>query len=339
MRRNIIRNTECSNGQSDIDLFDVFFKLWAGKLIILGCVAISLMLGVIYLKHSPKKWTSTALITQPGAEQISEFIDVSNLMYQQDAPDIANTQKKFLERLKSSMFALSYNISQNVDGVITFETLTADKSKVVSQSLSQPLDPSLPFKITLSGPGVSGEKIQEALINYINKANQNAIFRLKDDLATAIVARINYLKNELLIQENISNDKKISRVNDIEHALALAKQLNVKTDDYKGTESLSNDAMFMFGADKLEILLRNEKNRPLTFSSEYFSLLQNIKLLEAINVSNLNIDAYDFLMKPSLPINSDGPKKTLVFILAILLGFMLGSGIVLGRDALKNYQN
>ena len=42
-------------------------------------------------------------------------------------------------------------------------------------------------------------------------------------------------------------------------------------------------------------------------------------------------------MKPTLPIRRDSPKKAIALILAVLLGGMVGVGIVLGRNALRNY--
>jgi chain length determinant protein (polysaccharide antigen chain regulator) len=43
-------------------------------------------------------------------------------------------------------------------------------------------------------------------------------------------------------------------------------------------------------------------------------------------------------MKPSLPIRRDSPKKGLTLVLGALVGLILGSGVVLGRNALRNYK-
>ena len=43
-------------------------------------------------------------------------------------------------------------------------------------------------------------------------------------------------------------------------------------------------------------------------------------------------------MKPNLPIYRDSPKKALTLILAVLLGGIIGSVVVLGRNALRNYK-
>ncbi|HAY4580439.1 TPA: LPS O-antigen chain length determinant protein WzzB, partial [Escherichia coli] len=50
------------------------------------------------------------------------------------------------------------------------------------------------------------------------------------------------------------------------------------------------------------------------------------------------IHVYRYVMKPDLPIRRDSPKKAITLILAVLLGGIIGSGVVLGRNALRNYK-
>ncbi|HCS7089436.1 TPA: LPS O-antigen chain length determinant protein WzzB, partial [Escherichia coli] len=59
--------------------------------------------------------------------------------------------------------------------------------------------------------------------------------------------------------------------------------------------------------------------------------------IESLKVDDLDIHAYRYVMKPMLPIRRDSPKKAITLILAVLLGGMVGAGIVLGRNALRNY--
>ncbi len=51
-----------------------------------------------------------------------------------------------------------------------------------------------------------------------------------------------------------------------------------------------------------------------------------------------NIHAYRYVMKPTLPVHRDSPKRAIILVLSVLLGGMVGAGIVLGRNALRNYQ-
>lgn len=86
-----------------------------------------------------------------------------------------------------------------------------------------------------------------------------------------------------------------------------------------------------------ESMIKHEATRPLVFSPNYYQTRQNLLDIESLKVDDLNIHAYRYVMKPTLPIRRDSPKKAITLILAVLLGGMVGAGIVLGRNALRNY--
>ncbi|NPE87080.1 LPS O-antigen chain length determinant protein WzzB, partial [Escherichia coli] len=69
----------------------------------------------------------------------------------------------------------------------------------------------------------------------------------------------------------------------------------------------------------------------------YYQTRQNLLDIDNLDVDKLDIHAYRYVMKPTLPIRRDSPKKAITLILAVLLGGMVGAGIVLGRNALRNY--
>lgn len=71
--------------------------------------------------------------------------------------------------------------------------------------------------------------------------------------------------------------------------------------------------------------------------SNYYQTRQNLLDIDNLDVDKLDIHAYRYVMKPTLPIRRDSPKKAITLILAVLLGGMVGAGIVLGRNALRNY--
>lgn len=91
-----------------------------------------------------------------------------------------------------------------------------------------------------------------------------------------------------------------------------------------------------FGSEALESMIKHEATRPLVFSSNYYQTRQNLLDIDNLDVDKLDIHAYRYVMKPTLPIRRDSPKKAITLILAVLLG-MVGAGIVLGRNALRNY--
>ena len=94
----------------------------------------------------------------------------------------------------------------------------------------------------------------------------------------------------------------------------------------------------MLGSDALSSMVNNEATRPLTFSDDYYQTRQNLLAVKALKVQPDSIHAYRYVMKPTLPIRRDSPKKAITLILATLLGGMIGAGVVLGRNSLRNYK-
>ena len=103
------------------------------------------------------------------------------------------------------------------------------------------------------------------------------------------------------------------------------------------TQDVTQDTMFLLGSEALESMIKHEATRPLVFSPNYYQTRQNLLDIENLKVDDLDIHAYRYVMKPTLPIRRDSPKKAITLILAGLLGGMVGAGIVLGRNALRNY--
>lgn len=96
--------------------------------------------------------------------------------------------------------------------------------------------------------------------------------------------------------------------------------------------------MFLLGSEALNSMIKNEATRPLVFSPAYYQTKQNLLDIQSLKIDPKSIHAYRYVMKPTLPIRRDSPKKSLTLVLAALLGGMIGAGVVLGRNAIRNYK-
>ncbi len=56
-------------------------------------------------------------------------------------------------------------------------------------------------------------------------------------------------------------------------------------------------------------MIKHEATRPLVFSPNYYQTRQNLLDIESLKVDDLDIHAYRYVMKPTLPIRRDSPKK------------------------------
>lgn len=146
------------------------------------------------------------------------------------------------------------------------------------------------------------------------------------------------LQDSLKTQEVVAQEQKTLRIRQIQEALQYANQAQVTKPQIQQTgENITQDTLLLLGSEALGSMIKHEATRPLVFSPNYYQTRQNLLDIESLKVDDLDIHAYRYVMKPTLPIRRDSPKKAITLILAVLLGGMVGAGIVLGRNALRNY--
>ncbi|WP_352487052.1 LPS O-antigen chain length determinant protein WzzB [Citrobacter sedlakii] len=312
-----------NNEPEQIDLIDLVVQLWRGKVTIFACVIIAILLAVGYLAVAKEKWTSTAIITQPDAGQLANYSNAMNVLYGGNAPQINDLQANMIGRFNSAFSALS----ETLDNQEKPEKLTIDASVK-----GQPL----PLKVTYQAP--TAEDAQKTLAKYIQQVDETISKEVNVDLAKNITTRTSDFEQSLEAQEKVAQEQKALRIAQISQALSVAKEANIKLPQVQQADQVSQDTMFMLGSDALSSMVQNEATRPLALSDGYYQTRQNLLAVKALKIEPDSVHAYRYVMKPTLPIRRDSPKKAITLVLAVLLGGMIGAGVVLGRNALRNYK-
>lgn len=306
-----------------IDLIDLVVQLWRGKVTIFACVIIAILLAVGYLAVAKEKWTSTAIITQPDAGQLATYSNAMNVLYGGNAPRINELQSNMIGRFNSAFSALSETLENQEKP----EKLTIDASVK-----GQPL----PLKVSYQAP--TAEDAQKTLAEYIQQVDETVSKEVNADLAKSITTRTSDFEQSLEAQEKVAQEQKALRIAQISQALSVAKEANIKLPQVQQADQVSQDTMFMLGSDALSSMVQNEATRPLALSDGYYQTRQNLLAVKALKIEPDSVHAYRYVMKPTLPIRRDSPKKAITLVLAVLLGGMIGAGVVLGRNALRNYK-
>ncbi|MCZ8771796.1 LPS O-antigen chain length determinant protein WzzB [Escherichia albertii] len=306
-----------------IDLIDLLMQLWRGKMTIIISVIVVIVLAIGYLAVAKEKWTSTAIITQPDVGQIAGYTDAMNAIYGQAAPKVSDLQTTLIGRYSTAFSALA----EALDNQEEPEKLTIEPSVK-----NQPL----PLVVSYVGP--TAEDAQKQLAAYIQQVDDKVNVELHKDLQDNIALRMKSLQDSLKTQEVVAQEQKDLRIRQIQEALQYANQAQVIKPQIQQTgDDITQDTLFLLGSEALESMIKHEATRPLVFSPNYYQTRQNMLDIKNLNVDDLDIHAYHYVMKPTLPIRRDSPKKAITLILAVLLGGMAGAGIVLGRNALRNY--
>ncbi|MFG0647999.1 LPS O-antigen chain length determinant protein WzzB [Leclercia adecarboxylata] len=313
-----------SNDPEQIDLIDLLVQLWRGKWLIAVFIAIALIIAGLYLAFAKEKWTSTAIITQPDAAQIGSYSNALNILYGSNAPKLTEIQASVITRYNASFSALS----QTLENGAVPESLTIEPT-VKGQDIP------LSIKYVSS----SAEAAQKQVAQYIQQIDEQIQKELEVDLNDNIKQQVTSLNDVLGNQETIAQEQKDVRIKQITEALKYAEAANITTPKIQQTQDVTQETMFLLGTEALQSMIAHESSRPLTLSDSYYQNKQKLLDIQKLKIDPTTIHAYRYVMKPDLPIRRDSPKRSLVLVLAVLLGGIIGSGVVLGRNALRNYQS
>jgi chain length determinant protein (polysaccharide antigen chain regulator) len=313
-----------SNDPEQIDLIDLLVQLWRGKWLIAVFIDIALIIAGLYLAFAKEKWTSTAIITQPDAAQIGSYSNALNILYGSNAPKLTEIQASVITRYNASFSALS----QTLENGAVPESLTIEPT-VKGQDIP------LSIKYVSS----SAEAAQRQVAQYIQQIDEQIQKELEVDLNDNIKQQVTSLNDVLGNQETIAQEQKDVRIKQITEALKYAEAANITTPKIQQTQDVTQETMFLLGTEALQSMIAHESSRPLTLSDSYYQNKQKLLDIQKLKIDPTTIHAYRYVMKPDLPIRRDSPKRSLVLVLAVLLGGIVGSGIVLGRNALRNYQS
>lgn len=306
-----------------IDLIDLLLQLWRGKWVISVFVVLAVVLAGLYVTFAKEKWTSTAVITMPDVGQIAGYSNAMTILYGDTKVNTIDIQQRVIGRFSSSFSALSEALKNQAQP----EKLTIDTA-VKGQ----------PLPLSLSYEGESAENAQKKLAQYIQQVDEQIARELDQDLVVNIKSRQSDLQASLSTQEKVAQEQKNLRIKQITQALTVANEAGIKTPQAQQSQEMTQDTLFLLGSTALESMIKNESSRPLIFSDDYYKTRQNYLDIQRITPDAKNIHAYRYVMKPTLPLFRDSPKRALTLVLAVLLGAIVGAGVVLVRNAVRSYR-
>lgn len=316
-----------SNSHSDaseqIDLFDLLIQLWRGRLTIVVFIVIAILIAVAYLFVAKEKWTSEAIVTLPDSGQIANYNNSMGILYGQNptnAPTIVEVQERFFGRFNSALSALADELQNQSNK----EDLKIEQTVKGQQ-----------MPLTISYTAFSADQAQKTLDKYIQKINKQVVKELDDDMTTNINSKLEDLKASLATQIKVAEEQKNKRLAVLNQALIVAQQAHIKDTLVQQAETLSEDTLFVLGSDALSSIIKNEGTRPLPLSDYYYQTRQTFLAISALKSKPDSIYSFRYVMKPSLPVYRDSPKRSLVLILSVLIGALVGAGVILTRNALK----
>jgi len=307
----------------EIDLIEVVLQLWRGKWLIMLFILLGLVLSGVFAVYSPQKWTATATITRPDSAQIASYTFAVSVLDGTTAFDAQDIESRLINRFASAFSALA-------------ETL---KNQSLPENLTiTPSEKGQPFPLKLSYQAGSAEAAQTQLTEYIEQTNKRITQDLESGLRENLQQKIVALNSVLAAQDKVAQEQKDLRIAQIKEALKFAEAANIVHPKERQGDNVNQDTLFLLGSEALNAMVERESLRPLAYPESYFQTRQQLLAIQDLKSDKASISTYRYVLKPMLPIRSDGPKTALVLVLGVLLGGMMGCGAVLVRNVLRGYK-
>ena len=333
---------------NEIDLVNLIEILWRARTKIIATVFAFACVGILVSFLLPQKWTSQAIVTpaEPvqwqSLENMLTKLRVLDMDISVSRGDVFNLFiKKFQspslleEYLRSSPYVMDQLKGADIDEMELHQAIVrlSEKMKAVDTNLGKKNETSLYTAWTLSFTAPLAEEAQSVLKGYIQYISDIVVKETLEDIRNKLSIKTSFEKERLEMDRVRLKNQLEANIQRLNYSLEIANAAGIKKPVYSNGQAVKDDPDFSIslGADGIERKLEIEKS--VTDVAEINGELRNrqnhVEQLLAMNVSDVKFTPFKYQLTPSLPVKKDGPAKSMIVILAALLGGMVACGGVL----------
>ena len=340
---------------NEIDLVNLIEILWRARTKIIATVFAFACVGILVSFLLPQKWTSQAIVTPAeavqwqGLENTLTKLRVLDMDISVSSGDVFNLFiKKFQspslleEYLRSSPYVMDQLKGADIDEMELHQAIVrlSEKMKAVDTNLGKKNETSLYTSWTLSFTAPQAEEAQSVLKGYIQYISALVVKETLEDIRNKLSIKTSYEKERLEMDRVRLKNQLEANIQRLNYSLEIANAAGIKKPVYSNGQAVKDDPDFSIslGADGIERKLEIEKS--VTDVAEINGELRNrqyhVEQLLAMNVGDVTFTPFKYQLTPSLPVKKDGPAKSMIVILAALLGGMVACGGVLLNHAMMS---
>lgn len=333
---------------NEIDLVNLIEILWRARTKIIATVFAFACVAILVSFLLPQKWTSEAIVTPAERVQWQDLentltkLRVLDMDISVSRGDVFNLFiKKFQspslleEYLRSSPYVMEQLKGADIDEMDLHRAIVrlSEKMKAVDTNQGKKNETSLYTAWTLSFTAPQAEEAQTVLKGYIQYISDIVVKETLEDIRNKLFIKTSYEKERLEMDRVRLKNQLEANIQRLNYSLEIANAAGIKKPVYSNGQAVKDDPDFSIslGADGIERKLEIEKS--VTDVAEINGELRNrqyhVEQLLAMNVSDVKFIPFKYQLTPSLPVKKDGPAKSMIVILAALLGGMVACGGVL----------
>lgn len=337
----------------EIDLLQLLDILWRARKRIIAIVFAFAIVGLLVSFLMPQKWTSQAIITpaEPNQWQALEktlvalhVLDVDISVKQSDVFTLFikkfNSLSLLEEYLRTSPMIMDQLKGADIKPGELHRAIVAlsDKMKAVDNNSGKKNEPALFTSWTLSFTGPHPEEAQQILKGYIDYISAIVAKETLDEMRNKLDIRTHFEKEKLALELIKLKNQLDAKINRLHYSLEIATAAGIAKPVYSNGQAVKDDPDFSIalGADGIAKKLQIEKGVTdlADINGDLRNLQYHVDQLTALNISDVPFEPFRYQLTPSLPVKKDGPGKSLIILLAGIVGGLIGCGGVLMQHAM-----
>ena len=336
--------------EDEISLLDITRLLFSRKKLILGVIAITFCVGLLYVFTQEKVYQVSTILSHPNAESILEFNFKNSENIKKSGAFLYFIKVVESRKFKKEFFD-KYNLIEIFSNNSKQDLSTVDLNKIFEKfnsnlAISKDKEGKT-SQVTLNG--VHKDKIGSLLDDFVDFANQVAVDELVINLQIEMDYRIKKLTSKI---ENKRTDYKQEindRISRLQEEYKIAESLGIEdhvlliprsSTDNKSAEIRSNGVEqvrrmlsisttlsgYMKGTRALQAeinVLKNRKSDDI-YIEGVRDLQRQLSSLEAISLVKGNLQVVTVDKKAAISVQRIGKDRKFTMILSLILGGILG---------------
>ncbi|PSU96071.1 chain-length determining protein [Photobacterium leiognathi subsp. mandapamensis] len=340
-----------NTSNDEIDLVELVKTLWQGKVTIAVCTIVFTVCAVIYALTAQQWWTSKAIVTVGKYQDTSSYRDrVTNLYAVIGSNN--SIDRIFKNEVLLKDFITDFNSYDNkrdfinqssiMNGYKDDVNINSEKEHAVFidkwalRIHANLVDKKIPNVYSLEFQANTPNVAHDLLTSY----TKFIATKISREVIDELNATIHHTK-QILVAQKLSLDSKAKKALENEivktnYELVIANSADVKKplSDMRGNNLFQIDLGAQGLKEKINIL--NKTKDYFLFEPALSQVETKLDLINKIDLSNLaTLPVVRYLKDVNYPIYRDQPKRTLIVLLALMVGVVLGCVVVLAKTMIN----
>lgn len=341
----------------EIDLYELWDVLKKQKNLIIGVTTMAFILAAVYAFSIKPIYQSKAFFTPVDQVSVQKLSDWDALLGRNNTNISDSLFRKFQQKLYSRSnlweFFNTKKLYQVYDSTLTSSAFNeASKKKKVQKAFAKfykSFSVMLPskkenfnyFSVSLSLP-MNEADVQVLLSDYIDLANQKTRIEIFNAIQVERQSLIRQLELKINSMRAVASDVRSDRISELGEAITIAHNLQLEEPPKIGAKAsiqgVSNQGLplYYLGYRLLEAEKRvlQERKSDDPFIKGLRGLQEKRSLYDAFKLAENDIFAVQIDLPPTLG-EKIKPEKSLIIVVGVLLGGILGIFIALMRGGIE----